>query len=102
MGSSHHGDDTEFMQKFRLKDQTLLHEMFNKQLERRMEPMYPEGKLQADDVGALAMRVAADPRKQVVRIEFGKSVAWLGLPKAEALGLADLIRALQPWADPAT
>ena len=53
---------------------------------------FPEGKLDPDDEGALRLGVATDYRNQVVRIDFGKQVIWLGLPKKEAMLIAELIR----------
>lgn len=53
---------------------------------------HPQGKLNADDQGGLRMAVAADKRNSVVRVDFGKPVAWLGLDKATALELAEKLR----------
>ena len=49
---------------------------------------HPLGKLDAHDEGGLKMGIAADKANGVVRVEFGKPVAWLGLDKATALDLA--------------
>lgn len=97
MGSSHHGDKVAFA-----SQQSLIHEFIDKnpdallkrfgdQLKGKAEPLFPEGKVRKDDEGALAFRIAADPSKDIVVIDFGKQVTWLGLPKAEALGLASLL-----------
>jgi hypothetical protein len=53
---------------------------------------YPYGKLGADDEGELAVAVAADPQHGVVRLEFGKSIAWLALPAGHARQFADVLR----------
>ncbi len=53
---------------------------------------HPQGRLNADDQGGLRMAIAADPRNGIVRVEFGKPVAWLGLDRATALALADNLR----------
>ena len=50
-----------------------------------------QGKLNEHDEGELRMAVASDPIDGVVRIVFGKPVAWLGLPVLEARALAALI-----------
>lgn len=50
---------------------------------------YPDGKLAADDHGELAMRI--DIYRGVVRIDFGKPIAWLGLDKPSALSIAETI-----------
>ena len=49
---------------------------------------HPQGKLNADDEGGLRMAIVADKRNSVVRVDFGKPVAWLGLDRATALDLA--------------
>ena len=53
---------------------------------------HPQGRLDKDDQGGLRMGIAADVRNGIVRVDFGKPVAWLGLDKATALGLADNLR----------
>lgn len=52
---------------------------------------FPQGKLNADDEGELAMAIAYDPKEGVVKLHFGKPVAWLGLPPKEAVQLANLL-----------
>ena len=53
---------------------------------------YPLGRLNDDDQGGLKMGVAADHQNGIVHVDFGKPVAWLGLDKGTALGLADMLR----------
>jgi hypothetical protein len=53
---------------------------------------YPLGKVSHDDEGELKIAMAADHENQVVRIEFGKEIAWLALPRDQALQLAEMIR----------
>lgn len=52
---------------------------------------FPQGVLEADDQGELRMAVAYDRRAGIVRVEFGKPVAWLGLPPNEAVALAETL-----------
>lgn len=52
---------------------------------------FPYGQADATDEGELAAAVAADPRNGVVRIEFGKPVAWLSLPAKAARAFAALL-----------
>lgn len=52
---------------------------------------FPEGKLGDDDEGGLKIGVAADIPNGVVRVEFGKEVAWLAMPPETALDLAKSI-----------
>lgn len=51
----------------------------------------PHGKCNDDDQGGLRVAIGID-RSGVLRVDFGKPVAWLGLDKATALALADNIR----------
>ena len=48
---------------------------------------YPDGKMSDDDEGGLRMALAADRENKVVVLNFGKSIAWIGLPKQTALAL---------------
>ena len=50
---------------------------------------YPQGKLDDSDEGELTMAVTRDG--DVIRIDFGKPVAWLAMSAEEALGLARLL-----------
>jgi hypothetical protein len=52
---------------------------------------FPQGKLNDDDEGELRMGVAYDKLDGIVRVEFGKPVAWLGLPPPQAIQLAQLL-----------
>lgn len=48
--------------------------------------------LNNDDEGDLRVAIAADKKSNVVVMNFGKKVAWLALPKQEALSFCDIIR----------
>lgn len=52
---------------------------------------FPYGKADATDEGELAMALAADHGQAIVRVAFGKPVAWLGLPSRQARALAALL-----------
>lgn len=52
---------------------------------------FPNGKVHDHDEGSVQMRIAADPKRQVVVIEFANTVKWFALSKQTALGLAALI-----------
>lgn len=52
---------------------------------------FPRGKLNASDEGQITMGLAVDHHGGVVRLEFGKPVAWLGLPAREARELGELL-----------
>jgi predicted kinase len=50
---------------------------------------FPDGALDpVHDEGELQFAIAADVKAGIVRIEFGKPVAWLGLPQEEAFELS--------------
>ena len=50
---------------------------------------YPNGKLDDTDEGALKLCVSNSPH--LVRIDFGKAVSWIALPKAHAQQLAIML-----------
>lgn len=52
---------------------------------------FPYGKADTHDEGELRMALAADHVNGIVRVEFGKPVAWLGLPSREARELATVL-----------
>ena len=52
---------------------------------------FPEGKVSDDDEGELQLGVAYDELNGIVHIKFGKPVAWLGLPPANAIEFAKAI-----------
>ena len=51
---------------------------------------FPDGKLDPTDEGQLTMAVGIDVNG-LVRIDFGKPVAWFSMPAREAVGLAKLL-----------
>jgi hypothetical protein len=53
---------------------------------------FPLGKLTPEDEGELRFAIAAAPQTKTVILDFGKPVAWLGLPRADALALADMLK----------
>jgi hypothetical protein len=54
---------------------------------------FPKGKLNEEDEGGLTMAVSHQvyPSGGVVRIDFGKPTAWIGLPPDEAVAFAKMI-----------
>lgn len=52
---------------------------------------WPRGKADVYDEGELRMAVGIDFQQAIVRLEFGKTVTWLGLPSVEARQLAALL-----------
>lgn len=49
---------------------------------------FPDGQLGHDDQGELRLGVAWDERAKLVRLAFGKPVAWLAFPREDAIELA--------------
>lgn len=52
---------------------------------------FPQGKLNDDDEGELRLGITYDKLTGVVMVNFGKPVAWLGLPPPEAREFAQKI-----------
>jgi hypothetical protein len=54
---------------------------------------FPFGKLNDNDQGALRVGIAYDPLDGVIRVEFGKPIAWLAMPPEQAVELAEMLKA---------
>lgn len=66
---------------------------FLDQMEKRLTAReYPQGRISAEDDGAVAFAIAADPAKKVIVIDFGKPVEWVGLSVDDANQLINLLR----------
>ena len=52
---------------------------------------YPDGKLNEEDDGGLAIAVAADPKDGVVIVDFGTPTTWIGLKPSDARGFANML-----------
>jgi hypothetical protein len=52
---------------------------------------FPYGKADPTDEGELKMALSADRQQGIVRLEFGKPTAWLGLPVRQARELAETL-----------
>lgn len=59
------------------------------ELMRSLMGEYPNGRMNADDAGAIAMQVGVEEGRVVVR--FPKPVAWIGMSGDEAIGLAQML-----------
>lgn len=99
MGASHHGGAND-----RDPAQEALMKRFMDQVEARAKRGCPRGRIGETDDGSLALAVAADPARGIVRVDFGKAVEWLCLPPKEAVGLARLLiaKAREVSAEPLT
>ncbi len=61
------------------------------QFEDRARRSWPEGRINSDDEGELAMACTADKEHGVVVLDFGKPVKWVGLPPQEAVRMAEIL-----------
>lgn len=52
---------------------------------------FPLGKVSDDDEGALKIGVVYDELNGIVRLDFGKPTAWIGMPPEQAVDLAKLL-----------
>jgi len=56
------------------------------------KPRFPQGRINPDDQGEIAFAIGTDETRKVVVLRFTKSVDWLGLDRASALRMAELIK----------
>lgn len=42
---------------------------------------FPHGKLNDHDEGGLRVAISSEPDKDIVRIDFGKHIEWLAMPR---------------------
>ena len=52
---------------------------------------FSEGKISEDDEGDLRIAIGHDPEKGIVMAQFGKPIAWIGMPPANARRLAQML-----------
>lgn len=53
--------------------------------------LHPKGKLDESDDGQLNMAIVTDPDAGLIRLVYGKPVAWMALGPDEAIGLARIL-----------
>ena len=53
---------------------------------------HPHGKLSNNDDGGIKIAIGVDGDHNLVRIDFGKPVAWVALDKKTAISTADALR----------
>ena len=54
---------------------------------------FPRGRLGPTDEGEIKIAIAADPSAGIIRIEFGKPIAWIGFTPEQAREIADSLTA---------
>lgn len=52
---------------------------------------FPRGPADGTDEGELQLAAAVDHQQGIIRVVFGKPVAWIGLPAAEARAFAAML-----------
>lgn len=52
---------------------------------------FPEGKIGEDDEGELLVQIAYDAEHGLIRVEFGKPVAWLMLKPQDSVDLGKML-----------
>ena len=50
---------------------------------------FPDGKLNENDQGELALSIGIDREKNVIIMNFGTQVAWIGIPKQQAIEMGE-------------
>lgn len=89
MASAHHGSplgDDSIIDNLRKENE--LRQRFSEQVDGRAKRSWSEGRLNGKDDGDLAFAISADREKQIITIDFGKPVEWVGLPPKQAIELA--------------
>ena len=59
-----------------------------------MADVFPEGRLNDSDQGALNITIGITQRadgKQILVVSFPKDISWFAMPKADAVQLVDMI-----------
>jgi hypothetical protein len=82
----HHGDELE-----ELRRQKELKELLGPPFGLGATGRFPEGKLNADDEGEIAVGIAADRKNRKVVVDFGKPVAWIGFSPEQATELGEML-----------
>lgn len=81
----HHGDNGN------QREIAELRKRFLQQIDGTAKREYPNGRMGADDDGALVYAVAVDRRHRTIVIRFGKPVEWMGLDIEAAEKLRDAL-----------
>lgn len=52
---------------------------------------WPEGRISGSDDGEIAFEISSDSDANIVKVDFGKPVEWVGMPPKTAIELAQLL-----------
>lgn len=91
MSFQHHNEGmSENMRKL-FEDQKAAQKRLTEQQEGRAKRQWSDGRIGPDDDGDLAFSIGPHPEKELVVVDFGKSVEWLAMPPQHAIELAQLL-----------
>jgi len=90
MAMAHHGGEG-MSEEFR--------NLFEQQAAKRLEAQrlgvarrnYSEGRIAPEDDGDIAFEVSSDAEKQIIKLDFGKEVVWVGMSPSDAIKLAQIL-----------
>jgi hypothetical protein len=85
MSFPHHGDGS---QKKLTPQMEEIMRRFDDQVNERAQRAYSQGRISSLDEGDLAMAIATDHKRKLIRIDFGKQVQWLAFGADDAVALA--------------
>lgn len=86
MASSHHGEPSQPS-----PEQEALMRRFIDQVDGKAKREYTHGRIGGEDLGTLAIAVAADKAHGTVILRFGKPVEWIGLSPKDVAGLVKML-----------
>ena len=91
MSFQHHGQgDPEFNRLFGENQNELLKRFDDERLGTAKRE-FPDGRIAADDDGALTFKIGADADKGVIVIEYSKPTVWVGMQPQQAIELAQAL-----------
>jgi len=82
MSTQHHGESARQSELFRKLQQ---------QNDGTRQREWPHGRVSGDDDGELALAISSDAATGLVRMDFGKPVAWMAMSPDDAVALAQLL-----------
>lgn len=56
-----------------------------------MDNQYPDGKANEQDEGAIAIAIAIGIEDNIIKMDFGKKIAWIGFDKYSAMQVAEAL-----------
>lgn len=78
MSMPHHGE----------RDESELMKLFRQQQDGTVKREWPEGRVGPTDDGQIVFMASADPETNLVKLDFGKPVAWVAMSPQQAVEIA--------------